>query len=68
MNARFACGSMVRFLACSGQFGSVSQIVLNKNEIFRPAGGEIPRRVRDRVTRVINRSYAVRLQTGQLPR
>jgi len=39
-----------------------------KDGIFRPAGGDISFRGRDRVTRVNHRTYAVPIQTGRLTR
>jgi hypothetical protein len=52
MKTRFACGSMVLVLSCSQKFGSQSQIFVNKDVQFRPAGGEMSFRVRDRVSPV----------------
>jgi hypothetical protein len=52
VNGRIACGSMVLFLSFSQKFGSQSQIFVKKDVPFRPAGGDMSFRVRDRVTRV----------------
>jgi len=66
MEARFACGSMVRFLSFSHKCGSQSHICVKKEVQFRPAGGEMSFRVRDRVTGTcfnIARSVVLRYTT-----
>jgi hypothetical protein len=66
MKTRFACGSMVRDLSFSRNVGSKSQHFVKKICLLRPAGGEMSFQVCDRVTRVIDRTYAVRMQTERL--
>jgi len=68
MNVRFACGSMVLFFLFTQMFAHCANICVNKDGIFRPAGGGISCRVNDRVRRVIYRSYAVGMQTGRFTR
>ena len=52
MDAEFACGSMVLFIFIYKKFYKVKFFV-NKEGFFRPAGGQILFRVRDRVTHII---------------
>jgi hypothetical protein len=53
MDAGFACGSMVLFRSFWKKSGAPSHFFSKKDGRFRPAGGEISFRVRDRVTPVI---------------
>jgi hypothetical protein len=62
MNGRIACGSMVLFLSFSQKCGSQTYIFVKKDAPFRPAGGDMSFRVRDRVTRVIDKISAVSIQ------
>jgi hypothetical protein len=55
MEARFACGSVVPDLSFSRNVGSKSQHFVKKNGIFRPAGGAMFFRVRNRVRCVIEK-------------
>jgi hypothetical protein len=41
---------------------------VNKNGVFHPAGGEISFWIRNRITRVTDKTYAVVVQTGWLIR
>jgi hypothetical protein len=56
---RFACGSMLRFFSVAQTCGSASHMFVQKDVQFRPAGGEMSFQVRDRVSPVKIRSYAV---------
>ncbi len=50
IQAGFACGSMVRYGAFSQKCCTKCNIFVKKLVLFRPAGGEMFFRVRDRVT------------------
>ncbi len=49
MEARFTCGSMVLVFSFSQKCCTTCNIFVKKHGIFRPAGGDIPRQVRDRL-------------------
>jgi len=51
MKAGFACGSMVRFLFFTKMLHSV-QHFCEKENFFRPAGGDIPHQTRDHLIHV----------------
>jgi len=53
MEPCFACGSVVLFLAFPQKCYTVCNIFVEKHGIFRPAGGDIPFRVSDRVTPIM---------------
>jgi len=53
-NAGFACGSVVHYVFFSGTSCTLCKMFLKKKKIFRPAGGDIPSRVSDRVRPVIS--------------
>jgi len=59
MKARFACGSMVLLLFFFTNIWPGEPNVREKNGLFRPAGGDIPRQTRDRLLHVSIGRFAV---------
>jgi len=52
MEARFACGSMVRFFLFLQKCCTMCNIFVKKAGFFRPARGDIPRQTWDRLIHV----------------
>jgi hypothetical protein len=55
--AGFAGSSVVLIFSFSQHFCTLCKSVVKKNVIFRPAGGDIPFRVSDRVSSVKKKKY-----------